>query len=157
VMGRCLLIADDQSLERQPDPVNRSHSRARLEVTPSGPRSHDAWSCNDDDRALRCATIRDLVTTHVSAWLGRGEGPPASGVSPIPFSVFGRTADRDRRPQGHGRQGGQTAGGPQGHAQQGDRLREFALITDGPADNSGGSHSTLPLPSGGDQWPVVSV
>jgi hypothetical protein len=30
------------------------------------------------------------VTTHVSAWLGRGEGPRASGVSPISIPGFGR-------------------------------------------------------------------
>jgi hypothetical protein len=34
------------------------------------------------------------VTTHVSAWFVRGEGRPASGVSPIPFSAFVRGEGR---------------------------------------------------------------
>jgi hypothetical protein len=83
------------SLGRQPDRVAVvSHSRARLAVTPSEPRAHDPWS-----RLRRWATVSDsaittaaTATTHVSAWFGRGAGPPASGVSPIAISAFARGA-----------------------------------------------------------------
>jgi hypothetical protein len=83
------------SLGRQPDRVAVvSHSRARLAVTPSEPRAHDPWS-----RLRRWATVSDsaittaaTATTHVSAWFGRGAGPPASGVSPIAISAFAQGA-----------------------------------------------------------------
>jgi hypothetical protein len=39
-----------------------------------------------DHHHIVCSTVT-TVATHVSAWFGRGEGPPTSGVSPISTSA----------------------------------------------------------------------
>ena len=80
--GRTSDEARASNLRRGRDLVNRLlRSRVKLAVTPR-PRVTRRQNTRQ--------YVRTRVTTHVSAWFGRGAGPPALGVSPTPLSRFGR-------------------------------------------------------------------